>query len=240
MICHGDVFIRASQQPFTHLSFFVRLVFISDTHAQHSQLVLPPGDVLFHTGDFSTRGLLGEVQIFLDWFAAQPHPHKVLIAGNHDFLADQNPGLFQSMVPDNVIYLNDTGCMLDGIRVWGSPIQPWFFDWAFNRKRGAEIRQHWDLIPEDTQILLTHGPPYGILDEVARDRRPVGCRDLLHRVRDLNSVKIHAFGHIHEGYGQYEAGNTLFLNASVLDEHYVLQNKPFVVDWQEGRGIVVP
>lgn len=209
----------------------MRLVFISDTHSQHDALRLPEGDVLLHCGDFSKRGELGDVQIFLDWFAAQPHRHKVLIAGNHDFIAEREPSLFRSMVPDNVIYLNDSGCQIEGLRTWGSPIQPWFYDWAFNRQRGADIRRHWDLIPEDTDVLLTHGPPYGILDEVARDRRPVGCRDLLHRVQALPSVKIHAFGHIHEGYGQRDLGGTLFVNASVLDENYRMKNAPFVVDW---------
>ena len=213
----------------------MRLVFISDTHSQHDALRLPEGDVLLHCGDFSKKGELGDVQRFLDWYAAQPHRHKVLIAGNHDFIAEREPSLFRSMVPDNVIYLNDSGCTIEGLNIWGSPIQPWFYDWAFNRQRGADIRRHWDLIPENTDVLLTHGPPYGILDEVARDRRPVGCRDLLHRVRDLPSVKIHAFGHIHEAYGQRELGGTLFLNASVLDEDYRMKNPAFVVDWN-GAG----
>ena len=208
----------------------MRVVFISDTHLKHDSLALPPGDLLIHAGDFSRRGLVPEVQVFLDWFAAQPHPYKVLVAGNHDFLAERDPALFTAMVPANIIYLNDTGCEIAGIRIWGSPIQPWFFDWAFNRQRGADIRRHWDLIPADTEILITHGPPYGILDEVARDPRPVGCRDLLHRVRELPSLKVHAFGHIHEGYGQVRENGTLFLNASVLDEHYTLRNRPFVIE----------
>lgn len=214
----------------------MRLVFISDTHSQHDLLRLPEGDVLLHCGDFSKKGELPDVQRFLDWFGAQPHRHKVLIAGNHDFLAERSPALFREMVPDNVTYLNDSGCEIEGLHIWGSPIQPWFYDWAFNRQRGADIRRHWDLIPENTDVLLTHGPPYGILDEVKRDRRPVGCRDLLHRLRDLPSVKIHAFGHIHEAYGSQEVGGTLFLNASVLDEDYRMKNAPFVVEW--GRGVV--
>jgi Icc-related predicted phosphoesterase len=94
------------------------------------------------------------------------------------------------------------------------------------------------LIPADTELLITHGPPYGILDETVRDRTAVGCRDLLHKVSALQQLKAHVFGHIHEGYGQREVGGTLFLNASVLDEHYEMKNKPFLVDW--GRsGIAV-
>ncbi|MCW5921842.1 MAG: metallophosphatase domain-containing protein [Saprospiraceae bacterium] len=211
----------------------MRIVFISDTHLKHDSLPLPPGDMLVHAGDFSRRGLMHEAQIFLDWFSAQPHRHKVLVAGNHDFIAENEPALFESMLPKNVIYLNDSGREVEGIKIWGSPIQPWFFDWAFNRQRGADIRRHWDLIPADTELLITHGPPYGILDEVARDPRPVGCRDLLHKVSEMRQLKIHVFGHIHEGYGRREVGGTLFLNASVLDENYNTKNKPFLVEWSE-------
>ena len=216
----------------------MRIVFISDTHLKHSELQVPPGEILIHAGDFSKRGQVQEAQQFLDWFSAQPHRHKIFVAGNHDFIAERESALFATMIPDNVIYLNDSGCEIGGIRIWGSPIQPWFFDWAFNRQRGAEIRRHWDLIPDDTELLITHGPPYGILDEVVRDPRPVGCRDLLHRVGALDQLKIHVFGHIHEAYGWREVGGTLFINASVLDEHYAIKNRPVPVDW--GRsGVAV-
>lgn len=208
----------------------MRLVFISDTHLKHQQIVLPPGDVLVHAGDCTMRGSVGEVQTFLDWFAAQPHPHKVLIAGNHDFLAEKQPALFQAMLPDNIHYLNDSGVVVGDLRFWGSPVTPWFFDWAFNRERGADIRRHWDLIPTDTDVLITHGPPYGILDEVVRNPRPVGCRDLLKRCEDIGP-RAHVFGHIHEGYGQIEKQDTLYVNASVLNEKYKPVNRPVVWDF---------
>lgn len=217
----------------------MRIVLISDTHLKHDSLPLPSGDMLVHAGDFSRRGLVHEAQIFLDWFSAQPHRHKVLVAGNHDFIAENEPALFESILPKNVIYLNDSGREVEGIKIWGSPIQPWFFDWAFNRQRGADIRRHWDLIPADTELLITHGPPYGILDEVVRDPRPVGCRDLLHKVSELHQLKLHVFGHIHEGYGRCEVGGTLFLNASVLDENYHMKNKPFLVEWSEASVSII-
>lgn len=207
------------------------LVFISDTHNQHAKVSLPKGDVLLHCGDFSGRGRREEVEDFLEWMSSQPHPYKVLIAGNHDFMAERDPYLFNILMPKNVIYLNDSGAEVGGIRIWGSPIQPWFFDWAFNRQRGEDIRKHWDLIPPDTDILLTHGPPYGILDVVARDGRPVGCRDLLKKVTETPNIKIHAFGHIHEAYGQLEQNEQLFINASILDQHYNMVNQAVVVDW---------
>ena len=121
--------------------------------------------------------------------------------------------------------MNDSGITIDGIKIWGSPIQPEFFNWAFNRKRGAEIDKHWQLIPDDTDILVTHGPPFGYLDETARMER-VGCVDLLKRIDEIKP-KVHVFGHIHEGYGTaINDRDTLFINASVLDEHYRLVNEP--------------
>ncbi|MFN0203866.1 MAG: metallophosphoesterase, partial [Bacteroidia bacterium] len=163
---------------------------------------------------------------------------KVMIAGNHDFFFEKYSVYdVQAEIPDNVIYLNDSGCQIEGINIWGSPIQPWFFDWAFNRKRGEEIRKHWALIPENTDILITHGPPYGILDKVVRDNSPVGCRDLLKKVQEIQP-KYHIFGHIHEGRGQFFDGNTNFLNASVLDEKYRLVFEPmqFELEPQNANG----
>lgn len=207
----------------------MKFVFISDTHLKHELLNLPPGDVLVHAGDFSMRGSLPEIAQFLDWFEQQPYRYRVLVAGNHDFLAEREPSVFRALLPDRVIYLEDTGIEIEGIRLWGSPITPWFFDWAFNRQRGAEIRRHWDLIPAGIDILITHGPPYGILDEVLRDPRPVGCRDLLRRVEGVRP-QVHVFGHIHEGYGQLERDGTRFINASVLDAGYRAVNAPVVVE----------
>lgn len=204
-------------------------VFISDTHGQHEKLVLPAGDVLVHAGDFTLRGTLPEVTAFFDWFERQPYRYRVAVAGNHDFLAEREPVLFRQLIPENVIYLEDSGVSLDGVQVWGSPITPWFFDWAFNRQRGADIRRHWDLIPAGTDVLITHGPPYGILDEVLRDPRPVGCRDLLRRVEEIKP-RVHVFGHIHEGYGQLEQNGTLFVNASALDVQYRAVNGAVVVE----------
>jgi Icc-related predicted phosphoesterase len=205
----------------------MRFVFISDTHLLHEQIALPPGDVLVHSGDFTMRGTAPEAALFLEWFDRQPHTHKVLVAGNHDFIAEREPEAFRAMLPDSIIYLENSSVEIGGLRLWGSPITPWFFDWAFNRHRGADIRPYWEAIPANTDIVITHGPPYGILDEVVRDPRPVGCRDLLHR---LNVVRprVHIFGHIHEGYGQLERDGTLFINAAAVDVRYKPVNAPIV------------
>lgn len=206
----------------------MRTVFLSDSHGEHEEVVLPEGDLLVHAGDFSRRGGEAETRDFLRWFASRPHRHKVFVAGNHDFLAERQAELFRSMVPAGCVYLNDSGVELGGLKIWGSPVTPWFFDWAFNRERGPEIRRHWDLIPAGLDILITHGPPAGILDQVVRGER-VGCADLAAAIRE-RKPRVHVFGHIHEAYGQHEQDGVRYLNASVLDVRCDLRNTPIVID----------
>ena len=205
-------------------------VAISDTHNMHTPLILPEGDVLIHAGDVTKQGSEAQVYHFLDWFSAQPHRHKVFIAGNHDFYFErENPDKIAKMIPDNIVYLNDSGVTIEGVKIWGSPIQPWFYDWAFNRKRGSEICKHWDLIPNDTDVLITHGPAYYRLDSVVSGGSHVGCMDLLTAIRRVRP-KFHICGHIHEAYGTVKEGITTYINASVLNEKYELVNKPIVFE----------
>ncbi|MEO1448941.1 MAG: metallophosphatase domain-containing protein, partial [Bacteroidota bacterium] len=212
---------------------FMRIVCISDTHGLHDRLELPDGDLLLHAGDFSNRGEIDQVQNFLTWLADQPHPHKVFIAGNHDFLAERQPDVFRGLVPANCTYLEDEGTEVAGLQIWGSPITPWFFDWAFNRRRGEEIDVHWQKIWPATDILLTHGPPYGIRDLTFQGDL-AGCADLNRHVWEINP-KLHVFGHIHEGYGLTEANDVFFANASNVDLGYKLVNSPLVFDWENGQ-----
>jgi len=214
----------------------MKLTLISDTHGQHHNLALPKGDMLIHAGDVSRRGKEAEIIDFLQWFAAQDFQHKIFIAGNHDFYferaADDD---IKELIPPNVIYLNDSGVTINGLNIWGSPITPWFYDWAFNRDRGAAIRRHWALIPSNTNILITHGPVMDILDRTI-DGRHVGCEDLL---ETINTIKpsLHICGHIHEAYGVETKNGTQFINASVLDENYRLVNEAVVVDVSSKQGI---
>ncbi|MEM0998613.1 MAG: metallophosphatase domain-containing protein [Bacteroidota bacterium] len=206
----------------------MRIVFISDTHNRHADLELPAGDLLVHAGDFSSRGREWEVREFMAWFSQQSHARKVVVAGNHDFLAENDPAAFAALVPAGVDYLNDSGVEIGGLQIWGSPVQPEFYDWAFNRKRGPEIARHWALIPEGTDLLVTHGPPYGALDKTTRGE-PVGCKDLRKLVEAIRP-RIHVFGHIHEAYGTYTEAGVHYINASSLDERYLLRHAPVVVD----------
>jgi Icc-related predicted phosphoesterase len=209
----------------------MRIVAISDTHSLHNQIVLPEGDILLHAGDVSSEGKEREIMAFLSWFSAQPHKHKVFIAGNHDFYFERMPERdIEKIIPKNVIYLNDSGVIIEGIRIWGSPIQPWFYDWAFNRHRGADIKQHWSLIPEDVDILMTHGPAFGVLDRTSRGEK-VGCVDLRETI-DKIQPKLFVCGHIHEAQGVAENGKTTFINASVVNLKYQVVNKPVVFDWE--------
>lgn len=206
----------------------MRFVAISDTHGKH-QFDLPSGDVILHAGDVSSRGLKTEIERFLDWFSNLNYAYKIFIAGNHDFFFENAPqSEIQALIPDNVIYLNDSGVEIEGIKIWGSPIQPWFYDWAFNRQRGPAIQKHWDLIPEDSDIVITHGPVFGIHDRTMSGEL-VGCEDLLPVIQRI-APKVHLCGHIHEAYGTKQVGETLYINASILDLRYTIAHDPVVFD----------
>ncbi len=211
----------------------MRVVCISDTHERHEQVTLPDGDVLICAGDITANGSLARLEHFARWMQRQPHPHKILIAGNHDFCFegrnDRGAYVMRQHAPD-AHYLQDSGVTIAGLRVWGSPWQPRFLDWAFNLDRGPSLAEKWALIPGDTDILITHGPPFGTLDLTPRSER-VGCEALAERLERLR-VRLHVFGHIHHGYGVVERGGRISVNASICDERYAPINAPIVVDLQ--------
>ncbi|CAM6003864.1 unnamed protein product [Sphagnum balticum] len=204
---------------------------------QHGALSLPSGDMLIHAGDWTHRGSENHTIEFLEWLNKQNYKYKPFIAGNHDFYPEQEPTKFRALVAKyapTCIYLEDESIILDGYKVHGSPVSPWFCDWAFNRYRGKEIQEHWDMIPSDTEILITHGPIYGYGDKLsAYGSEPgerVGCRDLLNTIDTrLKDLKLYGSGHIHEGYGVYDHNGIAVVNASVLTDRYKLKNSPIVV-----------
>ncbi|AWG21653.1 metallophosphoesterase [Flavobacterium faecale] len=207
----------------------MNITLISDTHFLHNQLHLQGGDMLIHAGDLCGHGTEGEVLAFLKWFGEQPYKHKIFIAGNHDwFFEKQDKTYIDKIIPKKIHYLNDSGVEIEGLKIWGSPVQPTFLDWAFNRQKGAEINKHWKLIPEDTDILITHGPPFGILDRTNSNYN-AGCEMLLKKV-DQIKPKLHVFGHIHEGYGMVEKDKTIFVNASSVNLNYQLVNAPIILE----------
>lgn len=217
----------------------LKIVCISDTHGYHGGVYAPDGDVLVHAGDYSMAGRDSETKSFLGWLDVQPHRHKVLIAGNHDLDCQSYPEKFKSyldVLAPGVTYLNEESIAINGVKFFGSPWTPWFYDWAFNAARGKECKKHWDKIPQDTDVLVTHGPPRGHLDCCPK---PMGCDDLLAAVIDIKP-RLHVFGHIHEGYGSRLGANaiitptaikqTLFVNASICNAAYRPINKPIVVE----------
>ena len=212
----------------------MKFVAISDTHGKHLGLELPEADCLIHAGDVSSRGERAETIEFLEWFAQLDFKYKVFVAGNHDFFFENHAAEVEELMPEGIIYLNDSQVEIEGLVIHGSPIQPWFFNWAFNRERGPDIDKHWQLIPENTDILITHGPPYGVLDRTARGIL-AGCSDLMNKVKEVKP-KVHIFGHIHEAYGELTNENTHFINASVLNLNYRLVNSPVVFELDEGNG----
>lgn len=210
----------------------MRLVLLSDTHGRHNEIVVPDGDVLIHAGDFSRFGDVADVGRFARWLGDLPHENKLVIAGNHDRLLEDDPYVGRAMlIGRGIDYLQDNGVEIGGRLFYGSPWQPEFCDWAFNLPRGGkELRREWSRIPDDTDVLITHGPPMSVLDRTEAGE-PVGCEELYARVSDMPDLELHVFGHIHEGGGQQERiQNTLFVNAAVCDVHYRAVNAPVVID----------
>lgn len=207
--------------------------------------VVPDGDVLVHAGDFTGKGDPERVREFNEWLGKQSHKHKIVIPGNHELTfqrgAKDSNGSFY-MTPEqaqalitNATLLIDQELIIDGVKFYGSPWQPAFHNWAYNITLRARLKQIWEKIPDDTNVLITHGPPNRILDLVPnRDAyggsdEHCGCHELKQRIVDVRP-KLHIFGHIHEGYGQLVHDGTTYVNASICDGNYRPINKPIVVE----------
>jgi len=200
-----------------------------------NRLHIPDGDILIHAGDISASGGAEQIRKQIDWLASLPHKHKILVPGNHDWWFQDGKSANEKALfycaTKGVHCLVDRGVEIEGLKIWGAPWQPEFYNWAFNLPRGRALAERWALIPQDTQILVTHGPPYGILDEVPRGEK-VGCQDLLDKVVELGQkqLKLHVFGHIHYSYGSYHMGAVQYVNAAVCNESYRPVNPPIVVE----------
>tara|TARA_R100000951_G_scaffold116766_1_gene130563 strand:+ start:5128 stop:5859 length:732 start_codon:yes stop_codon:yes gene_type:complete len=242
----------------------MKIVTISDTHNRHKEISLGSGDILIHSGDATGRGQSGEIEPFLKWYGKQDFTYKIFVAGNHDWGFEREPERYEAMCKKyGVIYLNDSGYTIQDfdtgkdIKIWGSPVQPTFCNWAFNRdiefivhedpyhgiKRHPLIKPHWDLIPNDTDILITHGPPEGILDDVpihsaiSGSVEHVGCPHLRDAILNRVKPKLHVFGHIHPKNGIMMVNGIMFNNAANLNDAYTYEYKPRVIEWQDGPKI---
>lgn len=196
----------------------IKLVAIADTHGHYPKL--PEGDVLVHAGDGTMMGTEEEIRELDDWFSTLTFKHIIYVPGNHDFLFE-----IENILRNAIVLINQQ-VVIDGIKFWGSPYCPTFGAWAF-MKSDNELNTIWQCIPDDVNVLITHGPPRGMLDRTVA-HATVGSLSLLDRVREVKP-KYHIFGHIHEAYGNQYNRRTLFANVSIVNEYYKKTNKPLVI-----------
>jgi len=210
----------------------MKICFISDTHAMHRRIEIPKCDLLIHTGDITMRGNLEVIRDFNLWIddlkKASIINEAVAIGGNHDKYLQEHPSRGRKAL-SRAIYLQDEWVIIEGIKIYGSPWTPTHETMAFTKPRGELMAQKWATIPKDVDILLTHGPPADVLDMVGG--LPQGCVDLAHFVRKIKP-KIHAFGHIHEGYGMRKRDGITYVNSSACNHIYHLINPPIVIDYE--------
>lgn len=208
----------------------MRICIISDTHNKHKQLVLPDADMIVHCGDATSMGYEYEIKHFFKWYSKlSQYKYKIFVSGNHEKLFEDFPSMAKDLVPDNVIYLEDSGIEIDGHYFYGSPVQKPFKNWAFNRPE-EKLAQHWEAIPDNTDVLITHGPPFGIMDWSNHSKSAEGSPSLLHEVQNRIKPKFHCFGHMHEYHGIEIINETTFINASVLNDHYVVSYEPVLIE----------
>ena len=208
----------------------IKICFISDLHNKYKQLVLPDADIIVCAGDMTSVGKEHEIRNFLKWFSnLNQYNYKIFIAGNHDRLYDIEGSFARSLTPNNVIYLEDNGVEIMGLKFYGSPVQLEFCNWAFN-KTEEQLKKYWKAIPDDSDIVVTHSPAYGILDNVINKNVHFGSPslydELVNRIKPLVSV----CGHIHSGHGYKVIDDITFINAAVLNEEYELEYNPTLIE----------
>lgn len=206
----------------------MRICCISDLHGYFPPV--PDCDLLLLAGDYAPAFKYRPFSYYQTrmepWVKEAAEKCKVIgVAGNHDELFQQYPDLIPKMDWE---YLQDSGTEFQGLKIYGSPWQPEFYDWAFNAKE-EKLRDIWALIPVDTDILLLHGPPNGIGDHVVADDKHTGSPSLLERIQEIKP-KLVVFGHIHDGYGRYDIDGTIFVNASHVNERYAPTREPIIVE----------
>lgn len=237
----------------------MKIIALSDSHNKHNKFpTLPECDILIHAGDWSGMGRKSETRNFAKWLNKQEAGYVVVVPGNHEVEFEKNlPASLNWILEEcpHAHILIDRTIDIEGIKIHGSPVTPWFYDWAWNRSITNDdlvmhprtgkvssiqhIKPHWDMIPEGTDILITHGPPYKILDElIYTDGTPkgqfVGCPYLMDRIREIKP-DIHIFGHIHCGFGQKHFNGTSFYNVALCDEMYMPTNGYTEIEYEKDK-----
>ncbi len=213
----------------------MKIQFLSDTHLSHRELgKLKSCDLLIFGGDCMNSGYkLEELIDFLDWFSEQDSKYKILIGGNHDRWIENNPIIFRELLENypDIIYLENTGIIIEGINIWGSPNSKIFYHWGFNNTED-ELEEIFSRIPKDTNILITHAPALGIGDRTESGDF-IGERTLLNRIEHLPNLKYHLNGHNHAGNDIYDIGRYININGSIVNEQYELENQPYIFEYEK-------
>jgi Icc-related predicted phosphoesterase len=209
----------------------MKIVCISDTHCQIDKITIPEGDILIHAGDHSYGGSVEEMAVAIEKLAekGKKFKHIITICGNHDWLGEKSPSLMKTMCQyKNIVYLDHESTVVEGLVIFGSAYTPEFCSWAFNVPRGQELARKWNAIPDNADIVITHGPVHGILD-TCPDGFKAGCEELFKKLAQVKP-KLHVCGHIHDAYGMRLFNDTVFVNASICTEQYKPTNEPIVIE----------
>lgn len=220
---------------------------ISDVHEQWHGLTIPECDLLISAGDYSYKGFPDVVFEFHTWLSKQPAKFIISCQGNHELWVEKNfreaLDIVKAIDP-RIIFIAEGSVNLKGLKIWCSAVTPHFHNWAWNVPRGEDIKKNWDRIPSDTVILITHGPAYGILDQIdpygpkmvgtlEGTGAHIGCEDLRNKTSELEKLKLHVFGHIHGSSGEYDENFVHYVNASICNEKYRPVNPVRVWDLEE-------
>lgn len=200
---------------------------MADTHELHREADVPDGDILIHAGDFTSFSKnASAIADFNDWLGTLPHRHKIVVPGNHEFFLEADPS--RRRLISNATVLIDESIDVLGLNIWGSPTTP-LYGGAFGKSSEQDRIQLYSRIPVDTDILITHGPPFGILDRSPESDFHQGCGALLDQVRQIKP-RIHIFGHAHGAYGTFHTDKTIFVNAALHGTQDSLGYKPIVLE----------
>lgn len=222
----------------------MKITCISDLHGELP--TLPGGDLLIICGDITAQDKVKQWYDFYEWLKVQNYEKKILVGGNHDvFLESCIPTSLQEQLSKECgedvtdkshVYLRDSGTVYRGWNIWGTPWTKKFEGMnhectAFTKRSEIDLSEKFALIPDDTDILITHGPPFGILDKSHNEFR-CGSHALSNRIEELKNLKIHCFGHIHEAYGKQISDDlkVLNINCSIMDWRYNPTNKPVEIE----------
>jgi Icc-related predicted phosphoesterase len=216
------------------------IVCISDTHTYHKRVVVPEGDILVHAGDFCGRGDPVEVGHFLDWMESLPHKVKIVVPGNHDICVADDPQVRKQFEYSGIhLLIDESYTDLDsGLKFYGVPWTPDFFpdNWSFQYSHtNCTPEAIWAKVPEDTDILISHGPPFGCADQIVSGAAHLGSKSMLDRIEALRmNLRYVICGHIHGSYGRHctdftDPNGVEVINASINTEAYMPTNAPIVL-----------